>query len=163
MKLMTWLVVGIFLAGVLSCTSSAYQGGKTDIIETARQAGSFKTLLSALEAAGLTETLKGKGPFTVFAPNDDAFNRLPAGTLDELLKAENKEKLKIILAYHVVPGTVSAQDLKKVKSAPTVNGQHLTIAVQGETVTVDNAKVVSMGIRAKNGRIHILDSVMIPQ
>lgn len=163
MKAIALLAAGVLLGGLVGCTSTAYQGGKTDIIETAQQAESFKTLLSALEATELTQTLKEKGPFTVFAPNDDAFNRLPAGTLDELLKPENKEKLRAILTYHVVAGTVSAQELKKIKSTPTINGQHLAITAEGETVMVDKVKIVRMGIRSKNGRIHVIDSVLMPK
>ncbi len=134
-----------------------------DIVDTAVAAGSFKTLAAALQAAGLVATLKGEGPFTVFAPTDDAFAKLPAGTVEELLKPENKEKLAAILTYHVVPGKVTAAQVTKMSSAKTVNGQPLTITVNGGTVIVDNAKVIKADIMCKNGVIHVIDSVMMPK
>jgi uncharacterized surface protein with fasciclin (FAS1) repeats len=134
-----------------------------DIVDTAVAAGSFKTLAAALQAAGLVETLKGKGPFTVFAPTDEAFAKLPAGTVDDLLKPENKEKLAAILTYHVVPGKVMAAQVTKMNSAKTVNGQSLVISVNGGTVMVDNAKVVKTDILCSNGVIHVIDSVVLPK
>lgn len=132
-----------------------------DIVDTAVAAGSFKTLAAALEAAGLIETLKGKGPFTVFAPTDEAFAKLPAGTVEALLK--DKEKLKKILLYHVVSGNVMAKDVVKLKSAKTVQGSSVTITVKGGKVMVDNANVVKTDIAASNGVIHVIDSVILPQ
>jgi uncharacterized surface protein with fasciclin (FAS1) repeats len=134
-----------------------------DIVDTAVAAGSFKTLTAAVKAAGLVDTLKGEGPFTVFAPTDDAFGKLPEGTLDELLKPENKEKLTGILTYHVVPGKVTAADVVKLTSAKTVNGAEVKIKVDGDTVYVDDAKVVKTDIKTSNGVIHVIDSVILPK
>ncbi len=114
-----------------------------DIVDTAVAAGSFKTLVAAVEAAGLVETLKGKGPFTVFAPTDDAFAKLPAGTVEALLKPENKDKLAAILTYHVVPGKVLAADVVKLTGAKTVQGQQVDIKVNGSSVMVDGANVTA--------------------
>jgi transforming growth factor-beta-induced protein len=136
---------------------------KKDIVDTAIAAGSFNTLAKALTAAGLVETLKGKGPFTVFAPTDEAFAKLPAGTLDDLLKPENKEKLKGILTYHVVAGKVTAKDVTKLKTAKTLNGQELKITVMDGTVMVDNAKVTKTDIMCSNGVIHVIDAVVLPK
>jgi len=133
-----------------------------DIVDTAVEAGSFKTLATALTAAGLVETLKGEGPFTVFAPTDEAFAELPAGTLDDLLKPENKAKLSAILTYHVVPGKVMAKDVVSLSSAKTVNGKELRIATKDGKVTVDNATVIKTDIECSNGVIHVIDSVMLP-
>ena len=119
--------------------------------------------IAAVKAAGLIETLKGTGPFTVFAPTDEAFAKLPAGTLDDLLKPENKAKLQGILTYHVVPGKVMAADVVKLKTAKTVQGQELAIKIEGETVTVDNAKVVKTDIACSNGVIHVIDTVVLPK
>jgi uncharacterized surface protein with fasciclin (FAS1) repeats len=134
-----------------------------DIVDTAVAAGSFKTLAAALQAAGLVETLKGPGPFTVFAPTDEAFAKLPAGTVENLLKPENKEKLKAILTYHVVPGKVMAAQVTKLKSAKTVEGSEVKIAVAGGKVKVDNATVVKTDIAASNGVIHVIDAVILPK
>ena len=138
----------------------AINASAKDIIETATSAGSFKTLVTAIDAAGLTETLKGKGPFTVFAPTDDAFNKLPPGTLDALLK--DKDKLAQILTYHVVPGAVMAKDVKP-GDVPTANGKSLKVTADGGRVKVDNANVVKTDIAADNGVIHVIDSVIIPK
>jgi uncharacterized surface protein with fasciclin (FAS1) repeats len=132
-----------------------------DIVAVASGAGTFKTLVAAVKAAGLVETLQGKGPFTVFAPTDEAFAKLPAGTLDSLLKPENKDKLVAILTYHVVPGKVMAADVKTMK-AKTVNGKELDIKVEGGKVTVNEAKVVKTDIPANNGVIHVVDLVILP-
>ena len=134
-----------------------------DIVDTAVAAGNFKTLATALQAAGLVETLKGKGPFTVFAPTDEAFAKLPAGTVEMLLKPENKHKLSSILTYHVVSGNVKAADVVKLTTAKTVNGQSLTIKVNGGKVMVDGANVVKTDITASNGTIHVIDSVLMPK
>jgi uncharacterized surface protein with fasciclin (FAS1) repeats len=132
-----------------------------DIVETAVAAGSFKTLVAAVQAAGLVETLKGKGPFTVFAPTDEAFAKLPPGTVEALLK--DKAKLASILTYHVVSGDVRAEQAKKLTSAKTVNGQSLTIMLKDGSVMIDNAKVVKADIAATNGVIHVIDTVVLPK
>lgn len=132
---------------------------KADIVDTAVSAGSFKTLVAALQAAGLVDTLKGSGPFTVFAPTDEAFAKLPAGTVEALLK--DIPKLKAILTYHVVAGKVEAKDVVKLTSVTTVNGQDLTIGTTGG-VTINAAKVVKADIQAKNGVIHVIDTVLLP-
>ena len=133
---------------------------KNDIIEAARAAGAFKTLLTAIEAAGLTDTLRGEGPFTVFAPTDEAFAKLPKDTLDALLK--DKAKLTSILTYHVVAGRVMAADVVKLTEAKTVQGQSVKVAAAGG-VTVDNAKVVKTDVPATNGVIHVIDAVIMPK
>lgn len=135
---------------------------KSDIVDTARSSGSFNTLVAALQAADLTETLKGEGPFTVFAPTDEAFNRLPAGTVDDLLKPENKAKLQSILTYHVVPGKVMSWDAMKLSSAKTVNGQSFKISKSGGGLMVDDARVTKADIKTSNGVIHIIDRVIMP-
>jgi transforming growth factor-beta-induced protein len=134
-----------------------------DIVDVAVSAGSFKTLVAAVKAAGLVETLKGKGPFTVFAPTDEAFSKVPKDMIDALLKPENKAKLTAILTYHVVPGKVMAGDVVKMKSAQTVNGQMVSINVEGNTVMIDNAKVIKADIEASNGVIHVIDTVILPK
>lgn len=133
-----------------------------DIVETAVAAGSFNTLAAALEAGGLIETLKSAGPFTVFAPTDEAFAKLPAGTLESLLKPENKEQLVAILTYHVVPGKVLAADVVKLQSAKTVNGKEVSIKAGENGVAIDNANVVKTDIDTSNGVIHVIDQVLIP-
>ncbi len=136
-----------------------------DIVDTAVAAGSFKTLAAALQAAGLVDTLKGAGPFTVFAPTDEAFAKLPKGTVEDLLKPENKAKLTAILTYHVVPGKVMASQVVTMngKEAKTVNGQSVKISVNGNTVMVDGAKVVKTDVAASNGVIHVIDTVILPR
>ncbi|MGB8475726.1 MAG: fasciclin domain-containing protein, partial [Candidatus Acidiferrum sp.] len=134
-----------------------------DIVDTAVAAGSFKTLATALQAAGLVDTLKSKGPFTVFAPTDEAFAKLPAGTVEDLLKPENKEKLAAILTYHVVPGEILAAQVAKMNTAKTVNGQSLMFSVNGGNVMVDNANVTKTDILCSNGVIHVIDSVVLPK
>jgi len=143
-------------------TTTASTTAKSTIVETAVAAGSFKTLVAAVQAAGLVETLNGTGPFTVFAPTDEAFAKLPAGTLEMLLKPENKAKLAAILAYHVVPGAVKAADVVKLKNAGTVNGQRVDIKVDGAKVTVDGAAVTATDIACSNGVIHVIDTVILP-
>jgi len=158
---MTYLAVAF--AMLLSVTTNVFAGANKDIVDTAVAAGDFTTLAAALQAAGLVDTLKGPGPFTVFAPTDEAFAKLPAGTVEELLKPENKEKLVAILTYHVVSGKVMAKDVMKMTSAKTVNGKSVTIMDQNGVVMVDNAKVIKTDIAASNGVIHVIDSVIIPQ
>ncbi len=133
-----------------------------DIVDTAVGAGSFTTLVAAVQAAGLEETLRGDGPFTVFAPTDEAFAALPEGTVETLLLAENKDQLIAILTYHVVPGKVTSTDVVKVKEAKSVNGKGIPIAVKDGKVHVDNATVVTADIMASNGVIHVIDAVIIP-
>ncbi|MGE0439279.1 MAG: fasciclin domain-containing protein [Gemmatimonadales bacterium] len=130
------------------------------IVDVAASAGTFKTLIAAAQAAGLVETLKGPGPFTVFAPTDEAFAKLPAGTVDALLK--DKEKLAAILTYHVVPGAVEAAQVVSLKSAKTVNGKDVSIHVMDGKVMVGNANVVKTDIKASNGVIHVIDAVLLP-
>lgn len=143
-------------------TQSTATATMADIVDTAT-AGGFTTLVAAVSAAGLVETLKGTGPFTVFAPTDEAFAKLPAGTLESLLKPENKTKLQDILKYHVVSGKVMASDVIKLHSAKTVEGQELKIAVVNGAVTVDNAHVTKTDIGTSNGVIHVIDSVLLPK
>jgi uncharacterized surface protein with fasciclin (FAS1) repeats len=142
---------------------SAQPKMEKDIVDTAVAAGSFKTLAAALQAADLVTTLKGKGPFTVFAPTDEAFAKLPEGTVENLLKPENKEKLKAILLYRVVAGKVTAKQVMKMDSAKTVNGQTVTIRVTDGKVMVNNATVTKADIEASNGVIHVIDTVLLPQ
>lgn len=132
-----------------------------DIVETAVSAGSFNTLVAAVKAAGLVETLKGEGPFTVFAPTDEAFAKLPKGTVEALLN--DKEKLTAILTYHVVPGRVMASDVVKLDRAKTVNGQDVKIKTTDEGVMVDEARVVKTDIATSNGVIHVIDTVILPE
>jgi uncharacterized surface protein with fasciclin (FAS1) repeats len=132
-----------------------------DIVDTAVGAGSFTTLAAALGAAGLVETLKGEGPFTVFAPTDAAFAALPAGTVDDLLKPENKDKLVAILTYHVVPGKVMSGDLSDGMKAATVQGAEVTITTAGG-VKVNDANVTAADVAASNGVIHVIDAVIMP-
>ena len=134
-----------------------------DIVDTAVGAGNFKTLAAALEAADLVKTLKGKGPFTVFAPTDEAFEKLPKGTLEDLLKPENKKKLAGILTYHVVPGKVMAADVAKMKTAKTVQGTDVKIKVVDDKVMVNDAEVIKADIACTNGVIHVIDTVIIPK
>lgn len=133
-----------------------------NIVDTAIAAGNFKTLAAALDAAGLIGTVKGSGPFTVFAPTDAAFAKLPAGTVENLLKPENKAQLTAILTYHVVAGKVMAADVVKLTEAKTVNGKMLKVKVNGGSVMINDAKVTSADIGATNGVIHVIDSVVLP-
>ena len=134
-----------------------------NIVDTAVAAGSFKTLAKALQAADLVTTLTGSGPFTVFAPTDEAFAKLPAGTLESLLKPENKDKLRRVLTYHVVAGKVVANDVVKLQSAKAVSGDTIAVKVQAGTVHVEGAKVIKTDIQASNGVIHVIDTVMLPE
>jgi len=156
--------VGTLAAVVMTvAVSGAVVRAETrDVVETAVAAGSFKTLAKALDAAGLVTTLKGSGPFTVFAPTDEAFAKLPAGTLETLLKPENKEKLQRILTYHVVPGKVMASDVVKLQSAKAVSGDTIMVKVRNGVVHVDNATVTKADVTASNGVIHVIDSVILP-
>jgi len=144
-----------------SCAQTTSTPASKDIVAVASGAGNFTTLVTAIKAAGLVETLQGPGPFTVFAPTDAAFAKLPPGTLDDLLKPENKAKLAGILTFHVVPGKVMAADVKTMM-AKTANGQELDIKATDGAVTVNNAKVTKTDIAAKNGVIHVIDTVLLP-
>ena len=160
------LALGTLAAVVLTVapfTAAPAAAQSKDIVDTAVAAGSFKTLAAALKAAGLIDTLKGPGPFTVFAPTDAAFAKLPAGTVEALLKPENKAKLTRILTSHVVAGKVMAADAAKLTSAKAVSGDTLTIAAQGGSVMIDKAKVVKTDIAASNGVIHVIDTVILPK
>jgi len=150
------------LSALAVCACATVCASASDIVDTAVSAGSFNTLVTAVKAAGLVDTLKGAGPFTVFAPTDEAFAKLPAGTLDYLLK--NPETLKKILTYHVVSGKVMAADAMKMdgQSASTVEGSPLTIMVHGDTVMVGSANVVKTDVECDNGVIHVIDSVILP-
>jgi uncharacterized surface protein with fasciclin (FAS1) repeats len=150
------------LVACLAAFSPARAQQTKDIVDTAVAAGSFQTLAKALTAADLVGTLKGAGPFTVFAPTDEAFAKLPAGTLDNLLKPENKAMLVRVLTYHVVPGRVMAADVVKINSAKAVSGDSLHINATGGNVMVDKARVTKTDIIASNGVIHVIDSVLLP-
>jgi uncharacterized surface protein with fasciclin (FAS1) repeats len=152
----------VLLAGALAMTVASSTASAADIVETA-VAGNFNTLVAAVKAAGLVDTLKGPGPFTVFAPTDEAFAKLPPGTLESLLKPENKAKLQSILTYHVVAGRVMAQDVMKLDSAKTVEGQSIVIRRINGGVMVDNAHVIETDIPASNGVIHVIDAVILPR
>lgn len=136
---------------------------KADIVDVATENGSFNTLVAAVKAADLVDTLKGEGPFTVFAPTDDAFAKLPDGTIDMLLMPENKDKLVSILTYHVVPGKVMAADVVKLDKAATVQGQDVMIKTMGDKVMVNDANVMATDVKAKNGIIHVIDTVIMPK
>jgi uncharacterized surface protein with fasciclin (FAS1) repeats len=151
-----------FLTAAVALTVASVTAAAADIVETA-VAGHFNTLVAAVKAAGLVDTLKGPGPFTVFAPTDEAFAKLPAGTLETLLKPENKAALQRILTYHVVAGKVTAQDAMKLDSATTVQGQTLVIKTTAGGVMVDNAHVIKTDIPASNGILHVIDAVIMPK
>ena len=157
------LIVAQFVIVAAQANAGNYgdKAGK-DIVDTAVAAGQFNTLAAALEAADLVDTLKGDGPFTVFAPTDSAFAKLPAGTVESLLKPENRDQLVAILTYHVVPGKVEAADVVKLEEAKTVNGQDVRITVADSGVQVDNANVIKTDIEASNGVIHVIDTVILP-
>jgi len=154
MKSLSRYITGAVLAAATSFAFAA------DIVDTAVSAGQFKTLVKAVQEAGLVDTLKSKGPFTVFAPTDEAFAKLPAGTLDALLK--DKQKLAAVLTYHVVPGRVMAAQVKP-GQVKTVEGQSLTLSTMNGAVMVNNAKVLKTDIVASNGVIHVIDTVVLPQ
>jgi uncharacterized surface protein with fasciclin (FAS1) repeats len=160
------LILKAFTAASLIFAASAFSGeyakNDKDIVETAIAAGDFTTLVAALEAGGLVETLQSDGPFTVFAPTDEAFAKLPAGPVENLLLPQSKDELVKILTYHVVPGKVKAADVVKLDSAETANGSNLRIRVEGETVFVNDARVVATDIGASNGVIHVVDTVILP-
>ena len=170
---MTRITTTVFVAAALFVAGLAQAGNyggmkkskaaEKDIVDVAVGAGQFNTLAAALEAAGLVETLKGDGPFTVFAPTDAAFAKLPDGTVETLLKPENRDQLTEILTYHVVPGRVTAAQVVKLSDATTVNGADVSIELSNGSVFVDNATVVKTDIEASNGIIHIIDTVILPK
>ena len=157
------LIVAALMIAVLSFAFAEYKNEmeNQNIVQTAIGAGQFKTLVAAVKAAGLVETLSGPGPFTVFAPTDEAFNKLPKGTVEALLM--DKDKLTAILTYHVVSGKVLADDVVNLTSAKTVNGQEVSIMVKYGKVMLDNAQVVKTDIICSNGVIHVIDSVILPK
>ncbi len=160
-KTLVAVTLGTFVVAMAAPAPVSAQS--KDIVDTAVGAGSFTTLAKALEAAGLVTTLKGAGPFTVFAPTDEAFAKLPAGTLETLLKPENKQKLQRILTYHVVPGKVTAADVMKMKTAKAVSGDTITVHAADGGVRVDDAHVTKADVMASNGVIHVIDSVILPK
>ena len=164
MKTFSAIALGVAAAAtfIVTAASPVRAQQQKDIVDTAVAAGSFKTLAAALQAAGLIDTLKGKGPFTVFAPTDAAFAKLPAGTVESLLLPENREKLRRILTYHVVSGAVKAASVVTMTSAKAVSGDMITIKTMGGKVMVDNAHVTTTDILTSNGVIHVIDSVLIP-
>ena len=150
-------------SGPMPVTPTITAAATADIVETAKSAGQFQTLLTALKQADLVTTLRGRGPFTVFAPTDAAFAKLPAGTLDSLLKPENKTKLHAILAYHVVPSRVMSSEAMQLPTAETVNGKKLTLSHGADGgLRINNASVVKPDIVASNGVIHVIDTVLMP-
>jgi len=158
--LVVLLACGAMLSGCNG--TNGHHQPKLDIVDTA-VASHFNTLAAALTAADLVDTLKGPGPFTVFAPTDEAFAKLPEGTLDTLLKPENKERLVSILTYHVVAGNVMAADVVKLSEAKTLNGQSVAITVDHGTVKVNNATVTQTDVETSNGVIHVIDTVLLPK
>ena len=169
MKKLVYMAMIVMLAFPLSVLAGNYHksGGKgymkqMDVVDMAAHTGQFNTLVAALQAAGLEDTLRGEGPFTVFAPTDKAFAKLPEGTLAELLKPENKEKLVSILTYHVIPGKVYSKEVVNLSSGKTVNGKEVKFKVEGDNVYADAAQIVKTDIKASNGVIHIIDSVILP-
>lgn len=153
--------LAVLLTGAMALAMTT-PASAADIVDTAI-AGKFNTLVAAVKAAGLVDTLKGAGPFTVFAPTDAAFAKLPAGTLEDLLKPENKTKLQAILTYHVVAGKVMAKDAVKLNSAKSVEGREIAIKTMNGRVMVNNAEVTKADIRASNGVIHVIDTVILPE
>ena len=156
------LTVACALIGARAATAGCGTCDKT-VVENAANNESFSTLVAAVKAAGLAETVSGRGPFTVFAPTNAAFEKLPAGTVEKLLKPENKDQLVKVLTYHVVPGKVMAKDVVKLSKAKTVEGSEVAIAVNGGAVTVDNAKVIKTDVNSSNGVIHVIDTVILPK
>jgi uncharacterized surface protein with fasciclin (FAS1) repeats len=162
MTIIASLTAVVLAVAGLAVGSTWSRATSQDIVDTAVGAGEFKTLAAALTAAGLVDTLKGDGPFTVFAPTDAAFARLPAGTVESLLKPENKEKLTAILTYHVVPGAVKAEQVTRLDEARTVNGAMVKVSTGGGKVMINDANVVKADIPASNGVIHVIDKVILP-
>lgn len=162
-KLLTTISIVVASVAFIPASYANHHGEKKDIVDVAVENGSFNTLVAAVKAAGLVETLKGEGPFTVFAPTDAAFEKLPEGTVAMLLKPENKDKLVSVLTYHVVAGKVMASDVVKVTSATTVQGQDVMVKVNGDKVMINDAHVVIADVKASNGVIHVIDTVLMPK
>ena len=161
--MLNWkLMTSVAFAAAMTLAPMGARAAEKDIVTTAVEAGSFKTLAAALTAGGLVETLQGKGPFTVFAPTDEAFAKLPAGTVESLLKPDNKALLVSVLTYHVGPGKVMAADVVKLTAAATVNGQRVDVTVKDGAVKIDAANVVTTDIACSNGIIHVIDAVIMP-
>lgn len=156
------LAAPVAIAAPSGDAAASQERASVDIVETALAAGQFKTLAAALGAAGLIDTLKGSGPFTVFAPTDAAFAALPAGTVDNLLRPENRDRLVAILTYHVVPGSLPAARVATLDQTATVNGDTIAIRASGDGVTVNGARVVQADVAASNGVIHVIDAVLMP-
>lgn len=160
LKTILLLITTIFAFNALA---GGHYSKKKDIVDTAVAAGSFNTLVAAVKAAGLVDTLKGDGPFTVFAPTDEAFAKLPAGTVESLLKPENKAKLAAILTYHVVPGKVNAKDVVKLSSATSVEGSNINIMIKDNGVVLNqSSNIIKTDIKTSNGVIHVIDTVILP-
>jgi uncharacterized surface protein with fasciclin (FAS1) repeats len=159
----TTAVAAVMLSFAVFAHNHKEKASTMDIVDVAASNESFSTLVAAVKAAGLVDALKGEGPLTVFAPTNEAFAKLPAGTVEDLLKPENKDMLIAVLTYHVVPGKVMATDVVKVTSATSLQGQNITVKVEGSTVMVDNATVVQTDIAASNGVIHVIDTVILPK
>lgn len=162
-KLLTTVSIVVASFAFIPASYADHHGEKKDIVDVAAENGSFNTLVAAVKAAGLVETLKGEGPLTVFAPTDDAFAALPEGTVEMLLKPENKDKLVAVLTYHVVAGKVMAVDVVKVSQATTVQGQDVMVKVDGDKVMINDAHVVMADVKASNGVIHVIDKVLLPK
>ena len=154
------IVFGALIAFFALSTSVKAQS--KDIVDLAVGNDNLKTLVAAVKAGGLVDVLKGDGPFTVFAPTDEAFAALPKGTLEMLLKPENKDKLVAILTYHVVSGKVMSSDLSNGQQAGTVQGQKVSVSINGSTVKINDAKVIAADVKAKNGVVHVIDKVILP-
>ena len=161
MKTLFVLLAALLLALPVQAGDCGAEATTADIVDTAVEAGSFTTLVKAVQAAGLVETLKGEGPFTVFAPTDEAFAKIPAETLHGLL--QDKAALTKVLTYHVVAGEVPARAVTSIKWAPTVQGQSARIQIDGDQVMIDGARVVTTDIHASNGIIHVIDAVILPK
>lgn len=159
-KSLSLLVAALFFSAFANAN---HHEMKKDIVDVAVGNGSFNTLVAAVKAGGLVDTLKGEGPFTVFAPTDEAFAKLPDGTVDMLLKPENKDKLVAVLTYHVVAGKVMAADVMKIDKATTIQGQNVMVSVNDGTVMINNAKVIAADVEASNGVIHVIDTVLLPK
>jgi uncharacterized surface protein with fasciclin (FAS1) repeats len=158
------IIPTLFAASAVAVFATAPAGAQSqDIVDIAAGNDDFSTLVAAVKAAGLVETLKSDGPFTVFAPTNEAFAKLPAGTVESLLRPENRDKLIAILTYHVVPGKVMASDVAGLRSAKTVQGEDLEIKIDGGAPMIDNARIIGTDIEASNGVIHVIDSVVLPQ
>jgi len=157
------LIVATFTTVLLMQAAIAAHHEKKDIVDVAASNDDFSTLVAAVKAAGLVDTLKGEGPFTVLAPTNAAFAKLPEGTVENLLKPENKDQLTAILTYHVIPGNNPASTVVTLNSAPTVNGQSVSISVDNGTVSINNATVTATDVEASNGVIHVIDTVLIPE